>query len=164
MPQEISQEEFEARRAAVSADINRPLPRIGISFSQQQLNTLLQPDIPKEPEKHGILSRLWVFSGASARHFQLSNIPTPEDQILQERMVYDTFMVAGWDINPDYLDARMTQIAVNKLLAPKSISYTGVPRERDALNESRLTQIVRDERALPPKDHGGFFSWLRRGR
>ena len=38
-----------------------------------------------------------------------------------------------------------------------------MPRERDALNENRITQTIRDDRPPLPKDNGGLFGFLRRG-
>jgi len=120
---------------------------------------LLDPDIPDD----GSLKDLWLFSGDVARHVELTNIPTPEAHRKFRRATTSILRVATWDAD-DYLQQRMAKLAFCDILAGKSIGYTRHTRERDALNENRLTQTLRDDRPAPPRsDGGGFLSFLKRG-
>lgn len=157
MPQQMTPEEFAARRANED-DLNRPLPIMGKGLGERQMETLLKPDLPKK----GPLEKLWIFSGEATRHVQLTNIPTENDKHRFDRNVNDLLRVATWDAD-DYLDLQQAKFLVTKVLAAKSIGYTRMPRERDALNENRITQTIRDDRPPLPKDTGGLFGFLRRG-
>lgn len=158
MPQQMTVDEFAARRANED-DLNRPLPIMGKPLGERQMETLLKPDLPV---KKGPLEKLWIFSGEATRHVQLTNIPTEADKRRFDRNVNDILRVATWDAD-DYLDLLQAKFLVTKVLAAKSIGYTRMPRERDALNESRITQTIRDDRPPIPKDNGGLFGFLRRG-
>lgn len=157
MPQQMTPKEFAARRANED-DLNRPLPIMGKAIGERQMETLLKPDLPKK----GPLEKLWIFSGEATRHVQLTNIPTENDKRRFDRNVNDMLRVATWDAD-DYLDLQQAKFLVTKVLAAKSIGYTRMPRERDALNENRITQTIRDDRPPIPKDNGGLFGFLRRG-
>ena len=158
MPIEMSKEEYDELVSRVN-DPNRPLPPNGPSFSEQSLSMLLDPDIPDD----GTLGPLWIFSGDVARHVELTNIPTPEAHRKFRRSITSILRVATWDAD-DYLQQRMAKLAFCDILAGKSIGYTRHTRERDALNENRLTQTLRDDRPAPPRnDGGGFLSFLKRG-
>lgn len=155
MPQEVSQEEFAAMRG------DRPLPEINKSLGEKQMDTLLKPDLPVKP--NGPLAKLWIFSGEVTRHVQLTNIPSEHEKHRLELHVVDLERVSNWD-GSDYLDTLQAEFAFTQLLASKSITYTKAPRERDALNESRLTQTLRDDRApLPKNSGGGLLGFLTRG-
>ena len=158
MPVEVSAADYEALLQRVN-DPNRPLPQSGPSIAEQSLSMLLDPDIPDD----GSLKDLWLFSGDVARHVELTNIPTPEAHRKFRRATTSILRVATWDAD-DYLQQRMAKLAFCDILAGKSIGYTRHTRERDALNENRLTQTLRDDRPAPPRsDGGGFLSFLKRG-
>jgi len=155
----MTTDEFAARRANED-DLNRPLPIMGKALGERQMETLLKPDLPIR--SGGPLKKLWIFSGEATRHIQLTNIPSESEMRRFNRGINDIMRVATWDAD-DYLDAQQAKFLVCKVLAPKSIAYTRMPRERDALNENRITQTIRDDRPPIPKDNGGLFGFLRRG-
>jgi|SRR5690554_3764600 len=158
MPIEMSADEYEALLGRAN-DPSRLLPANSPSLAEQSLSMLLDPDIPPA----GSLEDLWLFSGDVARHVELTNIPTPEAHRKFRRAVTSVLRVATWDAD-DYLQQRMAKLAFCDILAGKSIGYTRHSRERDALNENRLTQTIRDDRpGLPQDSGGGFLSFLKRG-
>ncbi|MFA5408237.1 MAG: hypothetical protein WC343_05640 [Bacilli bacterium] len=159
MPIEMSAEEYEELVQRVN-NPDRPLPSGGPPLAERTLSKLLDPDIPDDEKG---LKQLWLFSGSSARHVELTNIPTPEAHRKFRRSVTGVLRIATWDAG-DYLQQRMAKLVFCDILAGKSIGYTRHSRERDALNESRLTQTVRDDRPAPPRNEGGgFLSFLKRG-
>ncbi|MCK9544267.1 MAG: hypothetical protein M0R03_19790 [Novosphingobium sp.] len=156
MPQEISREDYEAMRGG-----SNPLPVIGKPLGERQMDTLLKPDLPKKDK--GPLNKLWIFSGEVTRHVQLTNIPSEHEKHRLELDVMDLERVANWT-GSEYLDTLQAEFAFTKLLASKSIAYTRFTRERDALNENRVTQTFRDDRPPVPKNAGGgLFGFLTRG-
>lgn len=158
MPLEISDEEYEELMERAN-DPNRPLPSAGMPLGERTLAKLLDPDIPNTKS----LADLWIFSGPVARHVELTNIPTPEAHKKLRRRVTDIMRVKEWDAD-EYAAERMARFVFCDILAGKSIGYTRHSRERDALNENRITQSISAGRPDVPKDSGGgFLSFLKRG-
>lgn len=124
------------------------------SLTEQQMDRLLNPDVPNKPH----LDRYWAFVGKAARHMELTNIPSPKEMQQLEDMATDIRRVAMWDAEEYFEERQMTFFT--RLMLYKSAGWTRNSRERDALNESRLTSEVRDNRNPPPKEHGGFLSFL----
>lgn len=158
MPLELSDEEYEELMERAN-DPDRALPTAGMPLGERTLAKLLDPDIPKT----STLSALWIFSGDAARHVELTNIPTPEAHKKLRRRVADIMRIKEWDAD-DYAAERMARFVFCDILAGKSIGYTRHPRERDALNENRITQTISADRPSVPNDSGGgFLSFLKRG-
>lgn len=124
------------------------------SLTEQQMDRLLNPDVPKRAH----LDRYWSFVGDAARHMELTNIPDRETMQKLEDMATDIRRVAMWDAEKYFEERQMTFFT--RLMLLKSAGWTKNSRERDALNESRLTNEMRDNRNPPPKEHGGFLSFL----
>ena len=124
------------------------------SLTEQQMDRLLNPDVPKRDH----LERYWAFVSQAGRHMELTNIPSPMEMQQLEDMANDIKRVAMWDA-PKYFDERQMTF-FTKIMLYKSAGWTKNSRERDALNESRLTSEMRDNRNPPPKEHGGFLAFL----
>jgi hypothetical protein len=124
---------------------------------ERYLQFLLGAGLPKARphlEKH------WLLASEVVKHLQLTNFPDKESYQKFKQMLTDQFRVGGWDAD-EYFDELQLKRFGN-LMAQKSISWTRVPRERDALNEDRHTTVVRDDRTPIPRESptliGGMFS------
>lgn len=129
-------------------------PPLAKSMTEKQMNLLLNPDVPKKPH----LDKYWAFSDKAARHLELTNIPNPYEFQKLEDMATDIRRIGAWDAMR-YFEER--QLAFfTRIMMFKSAGWTKNSRERDALNENRLTNEMRDNRNPPAKEHGGFLSFL----
>ena len=129
-------------------------PPLAKSLTEKQMILLLNPDVPKKPH----LEKYWAFSSKAARHLELTNIPNSFEFQKLEDMATDIRRLGAWDAM-EYFEER--QLAFfTRIMMLKSAGWTSHNRERDALNENRLTNELRDNRNPPAKEHGGFLAFL----
>lgn len=160
MPIQMDEEEYRARQEALEEDLERDIPASPIKpLGERQMEKLIDPDVPTDTDSKE-LNKLWIFSSKATRHIELTNIPTPEAHKIIRRKMTDLTRIAHWDAD-EYLQVRMAKFFVTDILGGKSIGYTRHSRERDALNENRITQTIRDDRPLPPRESGGFLNFVR---
>lgn len=145
-----------------SADLGFP-PAYGLGYAQgprptkdeRYLQFLLGAGLPRAKphlEKH------WLLASEVVKHLQLTNFPDWNSYYKFKQMLTDQFRVAGWDAD-EYFDELQLKRFGN-LMAQKSISWTKVPRERDALNEDRHTTVVRDDRTPIPRESHGIMAGM----
>jgi hypothetical protein len=146
----------EAQAAKRSGAIN-PLK----TPDEKYLEKLLNPSVPVDRSQLPHVKRNWLLASEAAVHLQLTNIPDPGMLFMLQNMVTDLFRVGAWDAD-EYFDQRQLKLE-STIMMLKSIGYTKNPRERDALNESRFVNTVRDERARP-RESTGFVDGLIAGR
>lgn len=128
------------------------------SMTEKQMALLLNPDVPKKPH----LDKYWAFTDKAARHLELTNIPNPYEFQKLEDMATDIRRIGAWDAMR-YFEER--QLAFfTRIMMFKSAGWTKNSRERDALNENRLTNEMRDNRNPPAKESGGFLSAFMGGK
>jgi hypothetical protein len=149
MPYEIPDEEEDMGYAG-----SGEFPPIAKTLTEKQMHLLLNPEVPRNEN----LDRYWSFSREAARHLQLTNIPNPFDMRRLEEITTDILRIGAWDAD-EYFDERQLRF-FTRILMLKSAGWTKNNRERDALNESRLTSEMRDNRNPPAKEHGGFLAFL----
>lgn len=129
-------------------------PPLVKSLTEKQMNLLLNPDVPRKPH----LDKYWAFADKAARHLELTNIPNPYEFQKLEDMATDIRRIGAWDAQK-YFEER--QLAFfTRIMMFKSAGWTKNSRERDALNENRMTSEMRDNRNPPPTEHGGFLAFL----
>lgn len=150
MPYEGPEEEEDMGYAGSGGEF----PPIAKTMTEKQMHLLLNPEVPRKDN----LDRYWAFSQKAARHLQLTNIPNPFEFRKLEEMITDILRIAAWDAD-EYFDERQLRF-FTRIMMYKSAGWTHNNRERDALNESRLTSEMRDNRNPPAKEHGGFLAFL----
>lgn len=133
------------------------LPQPRPTKDERYLQLLLGSGLPKD-RPH--IDKHWLIASEANRHSQLTNFSDRAEFHRYKMMLTDQMRVGGWDA-PEYFD-ELSLRRYGIILGQKSISYTKVPRERDALNEDRHTTVVRDDRTpIPRESHGimaGMFS------
>jgi hypothetical protein len=121
---------------------------------EKVLDSLLNPDIPKRDH----LDKYYSIASEAARHLALTNIPDEWVMHKMRVMVQDLFRVGGWSA-PEYFDERQLKFS-STLHLYKSAGWTKNSRERDALNESKITQRISQDVATSPRETGNFFNGL----
>lgn len=132
-------------------------PPLAKSMTEKQMDLLLNPDVPHKPH----LDKYWAFADKAARHIALTNIPNPIEFQRLDDMATDIRRIGAWDARK-YFEERQLAFFV-RIMMLKSAGWTKNSRERDALNENRLTNEMRDNRNPPAKEHGGFLSFFSGG-
>ncbi len=129
-------------------------PPLVKSMTEKQMILLLNPDVPQKPH----LNKYWAFASKAARHLELTNIPNSFEFAKLEDMATDIRRIGAWSAT-EYFEER--QLAFfTRIMMFKSAGWTHNSRERDALNENRMTNEMRDNRNPPAKEHGGFLAFL----
>ena len=149
------------QNAAVAAESMRQMAQAGRNSAntlktpdEKVLEALLHPDIPDRPE----LKKYYALASDAARHLALTNIP--DDWVMHrfKEFVADLFTVGAWSA-PEYFNERQLKFET-QLHLYKSAGWTKNSRERDALNESRITQKLTQETNTAPRETGNFFGAL----
>ncbi len=171
-PQQVN---FEQQQALQDGQVRAQIQGQQLAVAQQQaqmdgkrqlktqderyFEKLLNPGVPSE-RKH--LNDKWVLASEAARHLQLTNIYDEKRLFYFEVWVDDLFTVASWDAD-EYFDERQLQFFA-EIAMHKSVSWTGAPRERDALNETRLVSTMKSDRQTRPTETSSFIGGFLAGR
>jgi hypothetical protein len=129
----------------------RGYPSLEKTKTERELHLLLDPNAPDVPH----VNKFYSLVGGSGIHQELANIADPIIYYRLRRTVSDLFCVGSWDAD-EYFEQRQIRF-LSELLLTKSIGWTKNSRERDAINEFRQTNTIRDDRPQMPRESPGFF-------
>ena len=124
---------------------------------ERYLHYLLHPSVPDSARQNG-RERLWLLKPEAVKHLQLTMFPDQTSYHRFKKSLADLMRIANWDAD-DYLQERQLKLYA-EIMGRKSIGWTPNPRERDAINENRMTNVVRDDRTPPPRESHGFLGGL----
>lgn len=131
--------------------MKRGYPGMEKSKDERSVEYLLHPKTPPTPH----INKFYALAGESAIHQELANIADPVIYYRLRRTVTDLFRIGAWDAD-EYFEQRQVRF-LSELFLTKSIGWTRNSRERDAINEFRQTNTIRDDRAVPPRESPGFI-------
>ena len=131
--------------------MKRGYPGMEKSKDERSVEYLLHPKTPPTPH----INKFYALAGESAIHQELANIADPVIYYRLRRTVTDLFRIGAWDAD-EYFEQRQVRF-LSELFLTKSIGWTRNSRERDAINEFRQTNTIRDDRAAPPRESPGFI-------
>lgn len=157
-PQEARYSAEQVREIVQQERARREYPEIDKTKDERYLEYLLHPATPDNlPE----LDKFYSLAGEAAKHLELANIADPVMYQRLRRSVTDLFRIAAWSA-PEYFRQRQLKFEA-ELLMTKSVGWTKNARERDALNETRNSMAIRDDRPVQPRESHGFLQGFFRG-
>lgn len=156
-PEEARYSAEQVREIVQNERARREYPEIDKTKDERYLEYLLHPAAPPNPH----VTKFYTMAGEAAKHLELANIADPVMYQRLRRSVTDLFRIAAWDA-PEYFEQRQLKFEA-ELLMTKSVGWTKNARERDALNETRNSMAIRDDRPVQPRESHGFLQGFFRG-